>query len=92
MISLAMSSENLPSQLYNQVRLEPAYSATEASKSLNIGLAAIGVLLTILTANNKEADQAVQVRRLIYIFVACISINKFSHDSSHLSPIVNESQ
>ena len=52
----------------DQVRLKPAYSATETSYSLEIlDLASIGI-----TANNKAANQTTRVRRLICAVVVCI--------------------
>ena len=51
----------------DQVRLKPACSATETSKSLEI----LGID-TIRAANNKDADQTARMHRLICAFVVRI--------------------
>ena len=62
-------SHVMSSGICHQVRLEPVCSATEGSYSLEIlDIATIG----IIGVNNRDANQAAQMRRLIGVFVVCI--------------------
>ena len=54
--------------VYDQVRLKPACSATEASENHEIANIETRYC-TIYAANNKGADQTARTRRLICAFV-----------------------
>ena len=59
-------------RVYDQVRLKPACSATEASQTLEISDIETRDIILPRQANNKGADQTAQMCRLICAFVVRI--------------------
>ena len=71
----AMSWENFPWELFDQVWLKPAWSAMEASKSWNLGYHNYRCYST-WAANNKGTDQTVWIHRPICAFFDHISLKQ----------------